>query len=57
MSKVLIIDDDAEICSLVGEFLRRNGHEVSTAPDGGRGLAAAAGSKAERKAPSTSCAQ
>ena len=42
MSKVLIIDDDAEICSLVGEFLRRNGHEVSTAPDGGRGLAAAA---------------
>ena len=42
MSKVLIIDDDAEICSLVGEFLRRNGHEVATAPDGGRGLAAAA---------------
>ena len=42
MAKVLIIDDDAEICSLVGEFLRRNGHEVATAPDGGQGLAAAA---------------
>ena len=42
MSKVLIIDDDAEICSVVGEFLRRNGYEVATAPDGGTGLAAAA---------------
>jgi len=42
MAKVLIIDDDAEICGVVGDYLRRHGHEVATASDGSQGLTAAA---------------
>ena len=42
MAKILIIDDDSQVCSLVGEFLSRHGHEVATAPNGDRGLKTAA---------------
>ena len=41
MPKILIIDDDQEICAALGTFLRRQGHEVVTATDGKTGLAAA----------------
>lgn len=36
-----MIDDDAELASLLGEFLRREGFDVSFAHDGDKGLAAA----------------
>jgi two-component system response regulator CpxR len=39
--KVLVIDDDAELSSLLGEFLRREGFEVESAFDGESGLARA----------------
>ena len=42
MAKILIIDDDAQICRFVSESLRRQGHEPITAPDGRAGLLAAA---------------
>ncbi len=38
---VLIIDDDPELCSLLGEFLRREGFEVEFAHDGNKGFEAA----------------
>lgn len=38
---VLIIDDDPELCSLLGEFLRREGFEVEFAHDGNKGYDAA----------------
>ena len=38
MSAVLVVDDDADIRDLVGELLRRAGHEVIEAPDGESGL-------------------
>lgn len=38
---VLIIDDDPELCSLLGEFLRREGFEVEFAHDGAKGYDAA----------------
>lgn len=38
MAKILIIDDDRQICRVLGEFLRRQGHEVTTAADGIQGL-------------------
>lgn len=41
MAKILIIDDDARLCRVVGEFLADNGHAVAIALDGQRGLAAA----------------
>lgn len=41
MAKILIIDDDAGICRLLGSYLQLNGHEVITATDGQTGLAAA----------------
>lgn len=41
MAKILIIDDDARLCRVVGEFLGDNGHEVTIALDGARGMAAA----------------
>jgi CheY-like chemotaxis protein len=40
MSKILIIDDDPRICQTLGRFLRQQGHEVITAADGRKGLAA-----------------
>ena len=42
MSKILIIDDDQHVCRFVSEALRRQGHVVTTAPDGDAGLRAAA---------------
>ncbi len=41
MPKILIIDDDVELGSALGKFLRRQGHEVTTATDGRQGLVAA----------------
>ncbi|HTL73719.1 MAG TPA: response regulator transcription factor [bacterium] len=41
MPKILIIDDDVQICEALSKFLRRQGHEVITATDGKMGLAAA----------------
>lgn len=38
MSKILIIDDDRELCELLAEFLESEGFEISTANDGYRGL-------------------
>ncbi len=38
---MLLIDDDAELCSLLGEFLKREGFEISVETDGRRGLARA----------------
>jgi len=42
MARILIIDDDAHTCQMVGEFLRRQGNEVTSAANGGTGLAMAA---------------
>jgi len=39
--KILVIDDDAELSNLLGEFLRREGFEVESARDGESGLAQA----------------
>lgn len=38
MSKILIIDDDRELCELLAEFFESEGFEISTANDGYRGL-------------------
>src|SRR5215204_7033571 len=38
MSKVLIIDDDEELCDLVSEFLTVEGFETSAVHDGAAGL-------------------
>ncbi len=40
--RVLLVDDDAELCSLLGEFLRREGFEVECEHEGNRGLERAA---------------
>ena len=42
MAKILIIDDDQQICRLVGQFLRMQKHEIATATDGEQGLKLAA---------------
>jgi len=42
MAKILIIDDDQQICGLVGQFLRQQGFEVTTAGNGEQGLKLAA---------------
>lgn len=42
MAKILIIDDDQQICRILSEGLRQQGHAVTTAPDGEAGLRAAA---------------
>jgi len=42
MAKILIIDDDEQVCRMVGEFLRCQGHEIATAINGRLGLSAAA---------------
>jgi two-component system, OmpR family, response regulator len=31
---VLVVDDDAEIRRLLGDYLRKNGHQVTTVADG-----------------------
>jgi len=40
--KILIIDDDRELCGEMAGFLRDEGYAVATAPDGSAGLARAA---------------
>jgi two-component system response regulator CpxR len=36
--RILLVDDDAELCSLLGEFLKREGFEVECEHEGRRGL-------------------
>jgi two-component system response regulator CpxR len=38
MERVLVVDDDAELCNLVMRFLTREGFEISWAPNGTRGI-------------------
>jgi two-component system response regulator CpxR len=38
MDRVLIVDDDAELCELVAEYLTPEGFQVEAANDGARGL-------------------
>ncbi len=38
-NKVLIIDDDLDMCMLLSKFLSRKGYEVETAHSGNKGLA------------------
>ena len=38
MDRILIIDDDVELCSLVGEYLEAEGFHVEASHDGTRGL-------------------
>ena len=41
MSRVLIIDDDTELCELVSEFLEQEGFTVEAVHDGPQGVARA----------------
>jgi len=41
MAKILIVDDDVELCELVGEYLTREGFEVEAVHNGDKGLARA----------------
>jgi two-component system response regulator CpxR len=41
VDRILVIDDDVELCSLVSEYLRPEGFQVDTAHDGKTGLARA----------------
>ena len=41
MSRILIIDDDAELCALVARFLGSEGFTVDRAADGSHGIAQA----------------
>ncbi|MBV9074342.1 MAG: response regulator, partial [Acidobacteria bacterium] len=36
--KILIIDDDAELCEMLGEYLRKEGFEVESVQHGTAGL-------------------
>ena len=38
VDRILVIDDDVELCSLVSEYLEPEGFQVESAPDGIRGL-------------------
>src|SRR5512146_2522543 len=38
MERVLIVDDDVELCDLVSEYLRPEGFDVEAVHDGGHGL-------------------
>src|SRR6202045_2980927 len=38
VDRILVIDDDVELCSLVGEYLAPEGFQVESAADGNRGL-------------------
>lgn len=39
MKRILIIDDDMDMCSLLGRFLQRKGYETDVAHSGGKGIA------------------
>ena len=39
--KILVVDDERDLCELIGMNLQRNGYEVVTAHDGSAGLDAA----------------
>src|SRR5207237_6734987 len=41
VDRILVIDDDVELCTLVGEYLAPEGFLVECAHDGKRGLEAA----------------
>ena len=43
MKPILMIDDDTELCEMVGEYLALEGFEVSTRHDGAAGLESASG--------------
>jgi DNA-binding response OmpR family regulator len=45
MAKILIIDDDPDLCTLVGTILKREGYEVEEAYDGKDGIAKTAETK------------
>jgi DNA-binding response OmpR family regulator len=38
VDRILVIDDDVELCSLVGEYLEPEGFQIEAAHDGERGL-------------------
>ena len=38
VDRILVIDDDVELCSLVGEYLAPEGFHVESVHDGNRGL-------------------
>ena len=38
VDRILVIDDDVELCSLVSEYLAPEGFQVESAADGTRGL-------------------
>jgi DNA-binding response OmpR family regulator len=38
MDRILVIDDDVELCSLVGEYLEAEGFQIESVYDGERGL-------------------
>ena len=38
MDRILVIDDDVELCSLVGEYLEPEGFQIESVYDGDRGL-------------------
>src|SRR5579863_821138 len=38
MDRILVIDDDAELCGLVGEYLKPEGFQIEAVHDGTRGL-------------------
>src|SRR5258708_35215531 len=43
MERILIIDDDVELCTLVGEYLQAEGFTVEAVHDGENGLQRATG--------------
>src|SRR5271165_61859 len=43
MESILLIDDDVELCSMLGDYLGRHGYQVTAAHDGKAGLATALG--------------
>ena len=43
MERILVIDDDVELCTLVGEYLQAEGLTVEAAHDGESGLQRASG--------------
>ena len=44
---ILVVDDDAEIRGLLGEYLRKNGYKASVVPDGNAMWTALARSKVD----------
>ena len=47
MARILIIDDDFEIVSIITEVLKHDGHEVSSAPDPVEGMKLSRSAKPE----------